>query len=364
MWSICFLADSCLHLRGPIREIQCFKERRPCRSSVLTKRSTLYRTCHHYNKGSLGPEVAIKTHPMATIATDELSEIITEKLKLGSVTSVTRSGSSGWAVMHRITTDAGLRLFAKVSREPVGMFEGEASGLMAMYETNTIRVPKVYHYGTLTKTSGSYIIMETLDLYAMYEMADLGKYLAQMHLAEPNAPEARNGQYGFGVDNTIGGTPQPNGWMNDWVEFFRERRLRHQVLLTGDSNLIDKGNRLCARLDELFVDVEGTLRPSLLHGDFWSGNVSGTESAPVVFDPACYYGHHEAEFGMIWCMQLNKAFWYEYRKLIPKSEGFDRRNKLYQLYHYLNHYNLFGGSYHGMANHLLTELLNSLPSKN
>lgn len=298
----------------------------------------------------------------ASVATEEISKVIEEKLQLGSVTSMTRSGASGWAVMHRATTDQGYRLFIKVSREAVSMFEGEAVGLNAMYATKTIRAPKVYHFGSLNATDGSYIIMEALELHGAYAMEDLGKNLAQMHLAEPVFTNAQNGNFGFPVNNTIGATLQPNGWLDDWVEFFKEKRLRHQALLTGDTNLIDKTKRLCARLDDLFEDVKGTVKPSLIHGDFWSGNVASVEDEPVIFDPACYYGHHEAEFGMIWCMQLNRGFWEGYRELIPKADGFDRRNKLYQLYHYLNHYNLFGGGYYGLADHYLTELINSLPS--
>lgn len=299
-----------------------------------------------------------------TLATDEITTIIEDDLKFGKVISMSRAGSSGWAVMHRAMTESGKCLFIKVSRESASMFEGEAAGLSSLFDTHTIRVPQVHATGSLSSLSGSYIIMEALQLYGMFDMAGLGRDMARLHLATPVLPEARDGQFGFVVDNTIGATPQPNGWMYDWIEFFKQRRLRHQVLLTNDANLIEKGNRLCSRLDELFEDLKGDDRPtpSLLHGDLWSGNVAGVENAPVIFDPACYYGHHEAEFGMLWCMQLTAEFWSHYRKLIPKAEGFDRRLKLYQLYHYLNHYNLFGGSYYGIADHLLTELLNSLPS--
>lgn len=300
---------------------------------------------------------------MGTPATDEISTVIEKQLKLGKVVSMSRSGSSGWAVMHRATTDTGLHLFIKVSRDSVGMFQGEFSGLSAMYETHTIRVPKVYHCASLNSISGSYIVMEALNLSPVFNMNKLGEHLAKMHLAEPTIEEAKQGKFGFVVNNTIGATPQPNGWMDDWVEFFRERRLRHQVLLTNDSNLIDKGNRLCSRLDELFEDIRGTIKPSLIHGDFWGGNVSGIgNEEPTIYDPACYFGHHEAEFGMLWCMQLSPSFWASYRGLIPKSKDFDRRLRLYQLYHYLNHYNLFGGGYYGMADSHLTSLLNSLPS--
>lgn len=303
---------------------------------------------------------AVRMTPKAAVATDEIKQVIEDSLDLGKVTSLTRSGSSGWAVMHRATTESGARLFIKVSRDDVQMFEGEVAGLRAMYDTNTIRVPKVYQCASLTTLTGSFIIMEALDLLEIYDMSALGNQLAQLHLARPTISEARDGQFGFQVDNTIGATPQPNGWMNDWIQFFRDRRLMHQALLSGDSNLIDKSKRLAVRLPQLFEDISDSIRPSLLHGDLWSGNVSGLQGKPVLFDPACYYGHHEAEFGMSWCMSLNSAFWEEYRKFIPKSEGFDRRLRLYQLYHYLNHYNLFGGGYYRMADIILDELLSSV----
>lgn len=298
--------------------------------------------------------------PRAAVATDEIKQVIEDSLDLGKVTSLTRSGSSGWAVMHRATTESGNHLFIKVSRDDVQMFEGEVAGLQAMYETNTIRVPKVYHCASLNTLTGSFIVMEALNLLEIYDMSELGNKLARLHLAEPIAPEARNGQFGFDVDNTIGASPQPNGWMDDWIQFFRDRRLMHQALISGDSTLIDKSKQLATKLPQLFEDISDSISPSLLHGDLWSGNVSGLQGKPVLFDPACYYGHHEAEFGMSWCMSLTSAFWEEYRKFIPKAEGFDRRLKLYQLYHYLNHYNLFGGGYYRMAEILLDELLRSV----
>ncbi|KAI0561151.1 Fructosamine/Ketosamine-3-kinase [Gracilaria domingensis] len=298
----------------------------------------------------------------ATVATDELAEVITNELQFGKVTSMSRSGSSGWAVMHMITTDKGKRLFAKVSRENVEMFAGEKESLSAMFNTHTIRVPEVYHCGSLRGIEGSFIIMEALDLYSVFDQARLGENLAKMHLAEPTIDEAKEGKFGFVVDNTLGPTPQPNGWMDDWVEFFRERRLRHQLMLTNDSNLIRKGNELCSRLDELFEDVKGTIKPSILHGDLWSGNVNGVgkSAEPVIYDPASYYGHHEAEFGMSWCMELTTAFWTSYRKFIPEAEGFKTRRKLYQLYHYLNHFNIFGGSYYNVSELMIDQLLKGI----
>lgn len=297
---------------------------------------------------------------LATVATDEIEKVIENELKMGKVSSMTRAGASGWATMHRAHTEGGKQIFIKVSREHVSMFEGEAKGLNSMFKTQSIRVPEVYHYGSLDAINGSYIVMEELDMVPVYNQEWLGKQLAEMHLAEPIHPEAKDGKFGFEIDNTIGSTAQPNGWMDDWVSFFRERRLRHQLLLTGDSNLIDKGSRLCLRLQDLFLDVKDEIRPSLLHGDLWSGNISGQDGDPVIFDPACYYGHHEAEFGMSWCAGFSPAFWEGYHEVIPRAPGFKSRQKLYQLYHYLNHTNLFGGGYYGMADSLLTDLLKEL----
>lgn len=109
-------------------------------------------------------------------------------------------------------------------------------------------------------------------------------------------------------------------------------------------------------LQKLFVGVRGPIRPSTLHGDLWSGNIASAEGAPVIFDPAAYYGHHEAEWGMSWCASLGPPFWEGYRELIPEDDGFDDRALLYELYHKLNHFNLFGGWYGADALGLMRQL--------
>ena len=82
------------------------------------------------------------------------------------------------------------------------------------------------------------------------------------------------------VDNTIGGTPQPNGWTDDWVDFYRERRLKHQLRLLGDRRLSQLGDKLCDSLGDFFTDVQGSIKPSTLHGDLWSGNIASVDGAP------------------------------------------------------------------------------------
>lgn len=297
---------------------------------------------------------------MTATAEDDLKTIIPDTLGMGKVISMKRTGSSGWAAMHRVVTESGNHLFAKVSRQDESMFQGESKGLWAMHETNTIIVPKPFKCGTFSSVQASYIIMEELDLEPVYSQLQLGTRLAEMHLAKPVFAEAQQGMFGFPIDNTIGSTPQPNGWMDNWIDFFREKRLRHQLLLTGDPTLMEKGSKLCLSMHLLFEDVKGQITPSLLHGDLWSGNISGVDGEPALFDPACYYGHHEAEFGMSWCAGLGPNFWDAYHEVIPRQPGFAARQKLYQLYHYLNHYNLFGGGYYNMAELLLNDLLREL----
>ena len=126
--------------------------------------------------------------------------------------------------------------------------------------------------------------------------------MAKMHLADPTKlPEAGNveGKFGFNVDNTIGGTEQPNPWTaggtnEDWIEFFSKYRIEHQLELAGDSYLLDLfKEKIKPRLHLLFDDIE--VKPSLLHGDLWSGNIGSADGAPSIFDPAVYWGHHEGE---------------------------------------------------------------------
>jgi len=293
-----------------------------------------------------------------------VKEWIEENLgNVGKVTKVTSQGSSQWASFSKYETESGKALFAKVSnRSAEEMFLGEAEGLKAMFATNSLRIPEVYHYGPLLDdmgmpaNRGSFIVMEYLDFGGKSNQEDLGRAMAKMHLATPSMPEAAAGKFGFCVDNTIGGTPQPNGWTGDWVEFFREKRIMHQCRLVGDPSLIKLGEKVCERMPEWFEGT--TVRPSILHGDLWSGNIAGVGGEPSVFDPACYYGHHEAEWGMSWCAGFNGDFWRGYHELLPKEvDGYEERAQLYTLYHILNHYNLFGGGYGGQAKGIMQRLV-------
>mmetsp|Transcript_2930 Transcript_2930/g.8058 ORF Transcript_2930/g.8058 Transcript_2930/m.8058 type:complete len:306 (-) Transcript_2930:774-1691(-) len=211
-------------------------------------------------------------------------------------------GGSGWATQTRFKSECGQEFFVKTARQSAEkMFAGEALGLQAIYEsTDALRIPKVFTCND-DGVGGSYIIMEHLSLGGSGNQTALGRAVARMHLAEPAAEEAKQGKFGFAVDNTIGGTHQPNRWDDDWVRFFREQRIGHQLKLAENAECDRIWTKVLEKTDglkQLFVGIE--VRPSILHGDLWSGNIATAEGRPCIFDPACYYGHHEAEWGMSW----------------------------------------------------------------
>jgi fructosamine-3-kinase len=258
-------------------------------------------------------------------------------------------GGSQWAQFARYDMTDGRRVFVKTSASgDCSMFRGERAGLDALRATGAFAVPEVYGSGAVPEGDGCFIAMEFLDFGGRGDQGAFGEALAMMHLATPSHAEARDdGAFGFEVNNTIGETRQPNPWTTNWVEFWRDHRLMHQIKLARDPTLTALAEKVVdKRLDDMFSGC-GTITPSLLHGDLWSGNIGTVGGKPAVFDPAVYYGHHEAEFGMSWCAGFNGQFREAYHAKIPKAPGFEERAEMYKLYHILNHYNMFGGGYYG-----------------
>jgi fructosamine-3-kinase len=245
------------------------------------------------------------------------------------------------------------RFFVKLNRsEMLPMFAAEEAGLAAIRRSGTIRVPEVY----LCDVEGNQacIVMEYIDLAGAADSDLLARQLAAMH-------GCYHDRFGFECDNTIGSTPQINEFSDDWIDFWRRHRLGYQLKLARKNGyelrLVDSGNRLAENLDSLFVGYRP--RPSLLHGDLWSGN-QGADSMgnPVIYDPACYFGDHEADLAM---MELfghpGERFFAVYHEHFPIDAGYPLRRDLYNLYHLLNHANLFGGSYAAQSQRLIDHLL-------
>jgi protein-ribulosamine 3-kinase len=246
------------------------------------------------------------------------------------------------------------RYFVKLNgADRLSMFQAEAAGLQEMADTVTIRVPRPLCVGVTG--ARSYIVMEYIALggHRSGGEREAGRQLAAMHRA------SRQG-FGWDLDNTIGSTPQPNGTATDWVEFWRRQRLGFQLDLAArngyQGQLREKGERL---LDALPVLIGHRPLPSLLHGDLWGGNLGfDGEGHPVIFDPAVYYGDREADVAMTELFGgFGGDFYAAYNEAWKLDPGYGTRKVLYNLYHILNHLNLFGTGYLARAQDMIERLL-------
>ncbi len=252
---------------------------------------------------------------------------------------------------------AGETLFVKYNRaDRLAMFEAESRGLEAIAASASIRVPRPLATGTCDDIA--YLALEFIELRGSPRPDALAIALAAMHACRADA-------FGFEGDNTIGSTPQSNRWTADWLEFWREQRLGAQLRLGAENGrfgreLLESGARLGEGLAALFGNYRP--QPALLHGDLWSGNWSADSAGrPVIYDPACYYGDHEADLAM---MELfghpGERFFSVYHERFAIDQGYEWRRDLYNLYHLLNHANLFGGGYAARSLSVIRSLLSAI----
>ncbi len=242
----------------------------------------------------------------------------------------------------------GSHLFLKANdRAPAGLFREEARGLLALAAAEGPRVPRPL--ALFTDGGARYLLLEHIDTGRRAAGFDhsFGVALAQLHRS------ARADHCGFSNHNHIGATEQRNTLERDWHRFFGVHRLEFQMALArdrgyGDAAMHTQLTRLVQRLPEL-IPVPDHGGPSLLHGDLWSGNyLVGADGAPVLIDPAVYYGHREADLAMTELFGgFGEGFYRGYHEYWPLEPGYAERRDIYNLYHLLNHLNLFGSSYLG-----------------
>lgn len=273
-----------------------------------------------------------------------------------SFTIESRSGAGGGCINDcRVVRGQGLAFFVKLNTaERLPMFEAEAAGLREIARSSTVRVPQPLCHGA--SAEASWIVLEYLELGSAGRrgMEQLGRGLASMH-------RFHAAHFGWHRDNTIGATPQINTPAADWIGFWRKQRLGFQLALARENGyrgrLLAQGERLLGQLPVFFSGHEP--RPSLLHGDLWSGNAAFMrDGTPVMFDPAVYYGDREADIAMTELFGgFSADFYRAYDEAYPREPGYATRKQLYNLYHILNHLNLFGGSYHAQAERMIEQVL-------
>ena len=267
---------------------------------------------------------------------------------------IERATPASGGCIHRsfILEGGGRRFFAKINdRSWLDAFAAESDCLAALAAAG-VRVPAPVCRGELE--NDAFLVLEYLDLRGKGSYTALGRDLAALH-------SVRGERYGWRRDNYIGSTPQRNGLSHSWSGFWREQRLLPQLRLaqkTGCSmSLAGKGEQLAAALPQLLSGHEPAA--SLLHGDLWSGNVGFvTGGEPVLLDPAVYYGDRETDLAMTELFGgFTRDFYHAYREAAPLDSGYAVRKALYNLYHVLNHANLFGGGYAAQAETMIDRLL-------
>ncbi len=237
------------------------------------------------------------------------------------------------------------------------MFATETLALNEINQYQQVRAPQPLWHGLAA--GHACLIMEYIPLQPLKGKAEeqLGQQLAALH-------QHKQAYFGWHCDNSLGSTLQPNQADNDWINFFINQRLEYQLRLAAEQGyggrLQQLGERLLSALPKILAGH--TPHPALLHGDLWSGNAAMTsDGQPVIFDPACYYGDREADIAMTELFGgFSRRFYQAYHEAYPLDDGAPIRFTVYNIYHVLNHLNLFGESYSQQAQNLMDSLLSRL----
>jgi fructosamine-3-kinase len=278
-----------------------------------------------------------------------LSEALGENTRLQWVRDLPGGDINRAALISDGNTDWFLKHHANA---PDGMFAAEALALSEISDQGCIRVPSPIAHGSDGDTA--WLVLEYLELTSDGPASLLGEQLAALHTVTGK-------QHGWSRDNYIGSTPQYNTACENWAEFWRDYRLRPQLEMAQAAGhggrLLSKGERLLENIDQLMDGHQPAA--SLLHGDLWAGNKAFTsDGQPVIFDPASYYGDRETDIAMTELFGgFTADFYAAYQAHFPLPDGYRLRRDLYNLYHILNHLNLFGGGYLSRCEHMIGSLM-------
>jgi len=249
----------------------------------------------------------------------------------------------------RLDLSNGERVFLKTNRIQLeDMFRAEAEGLAALAATGVILTARPLGTGTDTERGCSYLLLEFIQegMSAASFWEEFGRALAGLHRQE-TAAFVKGGRFGFTRDNYIGRTHQSNAAHESFISFFREERLLPQIKMAekyfGKSELA-QADHMLEHLEEILIEPDF---PSFLHGDLWSGNfLAGMDGKAILIDPAVYVGCSEADLAMTELFGgFSPRFYKAYQEVFPLPYGYEDRREVYNLYHLLNHLNLFGPAY-------------------
>jgi fructosamine-3-kinase len=296
----------------------------------------------------------------------QISQHIGETIQ-GQLTILGQKSVAGGCINQNYTLQTNLgNYFVKLNQASLlEMFVAEAKGLRQMQVTNTIKVPQPICYGTANDRA--YLVLEWLDLSKNMhqDWSLMGAKLALMHgfpVANLQLDQHLNQQldsgFGWVMNNTIGSTPQINPWTTNWAKFFAEERIGYQMQLAQRrGGQFPETSKVVEAVYQSLINHQP--QPSLVHGDLWGGNAGITKDGePVIFDPATYVGDREVDLAMTKLFGgFPKEFYQGYHQTFPLPLGYAQRENIYNLYHILNHFNLFGGGYAHQAKEMINKIL-------
>lgn len=251
-----------------------------------------------------------------------------------------------------VTCKSGKTYFVKTNKNAaIGMFIKEANGLRELGKADVIRVPRVIH------AADDFIILENISTKTKQNLfwETFGRNFALLH-------KHMSDSFGFFEDNYIGSTTQVNLAVNseklNWSEFYFNKRILYQYRLAEKKgNAGEELRKYFSQLENKFHHIltDCKEKPSLLHGDLWSGNFMTDENGDAcLIDPAVYYGHRETDLAMTKLFGgFEEEFYTAYNEEYPLDNGYEYRENIYKLYHVLNHLNLFGSGYYQQAVNLM-----------